>query len=314
MGTFIFDELTNTPTLLAPHRAKRPDQTQSVNTIASKGQDKAQIDKTQVFLKGNEAHTPPTVYQDADDWNVRVFQNKFPLVDDHEVIVHSPYPDKDMEDFGCEQNSRIIRAYLNRVSYYGSQDKEVLIFNNRGGKAGASITHPHSQIIALKGIPGIMEKEKSAALKYYNSNNRCYWCDEVKEEMADGSRIVYESPHFVLMVPKACRWSYELILVPKEHKPNFGFINEMEIGDFAKILRAALCGYNELFSRPDRNFWIHTSRYEPFHWHMGFLPHIKTLGGLELGAGIWVSDKASPEKAAEELRPVVSKAYDECTN
>ena len=78
-------------------------------------------------------------------------------------------------------------------------------------------------------------------------------------------------------------------------------MNEMEIGDFAIVLQAALRAYDELFDRPDRNFWIHTMRYEPYHWHVGFLPHIKVLGGLELGAGIWVSDKATPEDAARQL-------------
>ena len=93
-----------------------------------------------------------------------------------------------------------------------------------------------------------------------------------------------------------------MMLVPKEHKPNFLFINEREINDLAGILKNALVSYNKLFDRPDRNFWIHTTRYEPYHWHMGFIPHIKVFGGLELGAGIWVSDKATPEGAALELR------------
>jgi len=308
MSTFIFDELTGLPTILAPNRGKRPDQTGVVTSIKPA---EPAVDKALMFSKGYEQYTPPSVYQDADDWNVRVFKNKFPIVENHEIIVHSPTPDKDIEDLPSEQTSKIIHAYLNRTSFYGSQDKEVLIFNNRGGRAGASIMHPHSQIIALKGFPGTLEKEKESAIKYYNENNRCYWCDLVAMEKQDGRRVVFESNHFVLMVPQACRWSYELILIPKEHKPNFGFINEMEIGDFAKILKATLVGYNTLFSRPDRNFWIHTMRYEPYHWHVGFLPHIKTLGGLEMGAGIWVSDRATPEDAACEMGPIVKKSFEE---
>jgi UDPglucose--hexose-1-phosphate uridylyltransferase len=236
-----------------------------------------------------------------------VFKNKYPLVDDHEIIVHSPDPLKDIEDLSQDQNVRIIRAFLNRVSYYNSHDKEVMIFNNRGGKAGASITHPHSQIVALKGFPGIIEREKSEGLKYFNEHNSCFWCDKIKLELAQKSRVVYESSHFVLLVPQACRWSYEMLLIPKEHKPNFEFINEMEINDFAFILKAALLSYDNLFQRPDRNFWIHTMRYEPYHWHVGFIPQTKVLGGLELGAGIWVSDKATPEDAAGQL----AKAFSE---
>jgi UDPglucose--hexose-1-phosphate uridylyltransferase len=306
MGTFIFDPLTGEPTILATNRASRHDQTGAVNTIVVKPQStgvKKIADKNACFFcKGNEHLTPETLYQDSDDWNVRVFNNKFPLLPDHEIIVHSPDHNSDIEDFSRDQNVRVIRAYLNRVSYFGSQDKEVIIFNNKGGKAGASIIHPHSQIVAAKGFPGILEKEKESSLHYFNEKNSCYWCDEYKEALAKGERVVFESSHFVVFSPKACRWSYELVLVPKNHKPNFGFIDEIEINDLAHVLASTLKVYKKAFDNPDRNFWIHTTRYEPYHWHIGFIPHIKVFGALELGAGIWVSDKATPEDAAKELK------------
>lgn len=297
MGIFIFDPLTGEPTISAANRSKRYDQADAVTQIAGNELPKPPCK----FCKGNENLTPPTLYQDADDWSVRVFQNKYPLMPDHEVIVHSPQHDKDMEDFTHGQNVKILRAYLNRVSYFGTQDKEVIIFNNKGGRAGASIVHPHSQIVAAKGFPGILEKEKESALHYYNEKSSCYWCDEWREAVATKSRVVYESSHFVIFCPKASRWSYEIVLVPKNHKPNFGFIDDMEISDLAKVLPGALLTYKNCFANPDRNFWIHTVRYEPYHWHIGFIPHIKVFGALELGAGIWVSDKATPEDAGTEL-------------
>ena len=309
MGKFIFDPLTGVPTILATNRAKRPDQTGAVASI--KPSDKADPDiKQKLFCKGYEHLTPEAVYQDADDWNVRVFPNKFPLLDFHEIFVHSPDPVKDIEDFDCEQNVKLIRAYLSRVNHYASMENEVIIFNNRGGKAGASIAHPHSQLVAAKGFPGDVAAKKTAAMKYYNENHSCYWCDEMKNVLETKDRLVYESAHFVLYVPKACKWSYEMTLAAKEHKPNFEFISEVEIQDLAMVLKAALKTYDTLFDRPDRNFWIHTVRYEPFHWHMGFLPHIKVFGGLELGAGIWVSDKATPEDAAKELGEVFVASCD----
>lgn len=305
MGTFIFDELTGTPTILASNRAKRSDQTGAVGNKADKPDAHACF-----FCKGNESLTPEAVYQDADDWNVRAFANKFPIMENHEIFVHSPNHDLDISDLSHEQNVKIIRAFLNRTNYYTSQGKEVLIFNNRGGKAGASLLHPHSQLIALTGFPGILELEKQKAQRYMNENNNCYWCDMYKEETAFKSRLVYESKHFVLVVPEASRWSYEMILLPKEHKPNFEYINEIEINDFARILKSALYAYDKLFDKPDRNFWIHTQKYEPFHWHVGFIAHIKVLGGLELGAGIWVSDRATPQEAATKLSEYVKECYE----
>lgn len=307
MPDFIFDPLTGDPTILATKRSDRPDQTGAVSSIApDNGSKETPKKKVNPFAKGNESMTPPTMYKDVDDWNVRVFENKYPLLKDHEIIVHSPSPDEDIEDFDTEQITRIIRAYLNRTSHFNDQEKEVIIFNNRGGKAGASLPHPHSQIVAAKGFPGVLEKEKESALHYFNSHTSCFWCDEIEEELESGERVVIESPHFIVHVPKACRWSYELRLVPKRHTPHLRFIDEPEINDLACVLKQTLIAYNRAFDRPDRNFWIHTSRYEPYHWHIGFIPHIKVFGALELGCGIWVSDKATSEDAAAHLRKFIN--------
>lgn len=317
MGNFIFDELTGVPTILATGRAKRMDQTGAVNTVASdvtktskKGAHSRDKQNSCPFCKGSEHETTASIYQDADDWNVRVFLNKYPIVDYHEIIVHSPLHTMDIAEFSHEQNVRLVRAYLTRTNYHTSQNREVLIFNNRGGKAGASILHPHSQLIALPGFPGIIELEKQKALRYLNEHNSCYWCDMIKEEIALTDKLVFESKHFVLMVPEASRWSFEMILIPKAHRPNFEYIDEVEINDFARMLKAACYAYDKMFDRPDRNFWVHSQKYDPFHWHVGFIAHIKVLGGLELGAGIWVSDRASPKDAAGKLRKWVIESYE----
>jgi len=298
MNQFIFDELIGTPTILAANRAKRTDQTGAVNSAVAK---KTNEPAVCFFCKGNESTTPPTLYQDADDWNVRVFENAFPIVENHEVIVHSPYHDTDLPDLPTEQVVRYVRAILNRVNYHTSRGKEVLVINNRGGKAGASILHPHSQVFALAGFPGILELEKDEALRYYNEHNSCYWCDEIVKEVGEGKRVVLETAHFIVFVPKASRWSYETILIPKAHRSNIEYMADVEISDFAEVLKTVCKSYDILLDKPDRNFWIHTQKYAPYHWHMGFIPHTKVPGGLEFGAGIWVSDRATPEDAAKAL-------------
>lgn len=298
MTAFIFDPLTLEPTILATKRAKRPDATGAVKPSEKP---KAKVD---YFAKGNEHLTPPTLYQDQDDWNVRAFANKFPIFTHHELVVHSPSEDLDLEDLPTEQTVKVVRAYLNRVAFHNYHEREVIIFNNRGGKAGASIKHPHSQIVAARGFPGVIEDKKSAALRYFNETGRSYWADEIKKEVSYKERVIHESEHFLLYIPYACKWSYQMRLIPKVHRPNIAFIDEPEIQDFAHMLKGALIAYNDLFERPDRNFWIHTMRYEPFHWHVEFLPHIKVFGALEMGCGIWVSDKATSEAAACELKEV----------
>lgn len=304
----VLDQLTGIPTILAPNRRKRDFQ---IHKVEKNVGDVLEYDASCHFCKGNETMTPSTLYQDQADWNVRVFENKFKLLDIHEVVVHSPHHLNDIEDFPIEQTHRILRAYQNRASFHNSNGNDVFIFNNRGAHAGASIKHPHSQLVALECFPGILEKEKISAEEYFKKNKSCYWCDLLKSELMINARtrVVYETSHFVAIVPVASRWSYELMIVPKSHKPSFSFATDEELSDLALMLKLTLTSYNTLFDKPDRNFWIHTLREKLYHWHIGLIPQIKELGGVELGAGIWASDKATPEEAAAALRGEIEKAH-----
>lgn len=306
---FVYDALTNSPTLLVPARSKRKDETGAVS-----GKPSVSSNNICVFCKGQEHLTPPTLYEDAPDWNVRVFKNKFALVEDHEVVVHSPFDDKDFQNLPVEHGVKIIQAYISRIKHHNAQNKDVFLFNNKGAKAGASIKHPHTQLVALEIFPGTLQKERESVELYHSAHNSCYWCDLIKletEEQTDKQRVIHESPYFVTLVPIASRWSFEMLLVPKVHKNNFADLSEAEITDLALVLKSAISAYDRLFGDPDRNFWVHTLRFEKFHWHLGLIPQIKTLGGMELGAGIWVSDKATPEDAAALLREPMNQVYNE---
>ena len=307
MGKFIFDDLTGIPTILAVERSARPDVTGTEKRKGEKPADKKKA--VDFFAKGNENLTPAAVYQDQDDWNIRVFPNKYPLMDHHEIIIHSPQPKKDLEDLPLEQTVRYIRAILSRVDFYTSQGLEVFVFNNRGAKAGASLPHPHSQLVADPGFGGFLETEKDGALHYYNTNNSCYWCDAIRAEKERGARVVFESDYYILLAPKASRWGYETKLYPKKHTPNISLIDEHEIVDLAKVLRATLKSYDELLDNPERNYWINTQRYEPYHWHITFMPRLNVLAGIELGTGIWVNSRIAPEDVPSALGALIWQTY-----
>ena len=309
MPSIIFDDLTGIPTILAANRAARPDQTGVVGGSKAENKEKDKPKKIDFFSKGNESLTPAAVYLDQEDWNVRVFPNKFPVMEHHEIIVHSPHKTKDLEDLSVAHNVKYIRALLNRVGHYTQQEKEVFIFNNRGAKAGASLPHPHSQLVANKGMPGLLEAEKDSALHYFNSHNSCYWCDMIRDEKQLYTRIVFETDYYILLAPKASRWGYETKLYPKKHTPNISLISEEEIQDLGKVLRATLLSYDVVLDGPERNFWVHTQRYEPFHWFFTFMPRIAVLAGLEIGAGIWINGKKAPEDAAAELGARITVEY-----
>ena len=56
----------------------------------------------------------------------------------------------------------------------------VLIFKNHGEGAGASIEHPHSQLIALPIVPRRVREEVDNCWHYYDEKERCIFCDIIR--------------------------------------------------------------------------------------------------------------------------------------
>ena len=134
--------------IISPSRVLRPEQ--GIKSIA----DKPEKYPACPFCSGNEAMTPPEVYRigsgekDKGGWSVRVVPNKFPITDTHEVIIHSPDCEKDVDVLPLEQVIKVMTAYRDRYRAHEA-DGQVLIFCNHGFSAGASLKHPHSQLVVV---------------------------------------------------------------------------------------------------------------------------------------------------------------------
>ena len=111
------------------------------------------------FCPGNEIDTPPEVYRIGDGeankpgWKIRVIPNLFPITDVHEVVIHSPDHNKNIEDLSHPEVEEILKTYINRFNFLKTKGK-VFIFCNQSLSSGASLIHPHSQITVVpNGIP-----------------------------------------------------------------------------------------------------------------------------------------------------------------
>ncbi len=314
MSKFRQNPITKEWTIIATERKRRP--------IAVGPQSASSAVERCPFCPGNEDLTGPDVYQ-LD--GVRVIPNKYPITDFHEVIIHSPDHEKDIDELPLEQVELILRTYQDRYNFYKNKRPDFYIhfYNNAGKEAGASLKHPHSQLVVFNCIPEEVLEEIEGAKDFFERKHRCPYCDLLNKEISSKERIVLESEFFVVLTPFESAWPYEITLFPKEHQPDFGEISDGEVGDLASALKKTLQAYNKVLSKPDRNFWIHSLpvRNQPpalrsrlsalgsplsvanyYHWHLDLIPRIKTLGGLELGAGIMVDDRVGPEEAAKELR------------
>ncbi len=291
------------------------------------------------FCYGNEDKTPPEVEAIRDPktqpntpgWQVRVVPNKFPAlqiegdidrrglgiydmsggIGAHEVIIQSPYHNKEIPDLLDEEVEGIIRTCCVRAEDLkrDKRFKYILLFKNYGPSAGASLAHPHIQLIALPMIPKNPAEEIEGALEYFEFRERCLFCDMLRQEMQDKIRVVAENKYFIAFCPFASRFTFEVWVLPKIHHSFYCAISPAEIADLAKMLKDVLLRLRLVLSDPAYNFIIHTSPINHdgdlahYHWHIEIMPKLTRVAGFEWGTGFYIVS-TPPELAAKYLREV----------
>lgn len=283
MAKFVPDVKTQRWIVIAPSRVDRPDEYKAGETAK----------KACPFCAGNEFMTPPEVYRvgkegeaDKPGWQVRVVPNKFPITDIHEVIIHSPFHDKDVADFDLPQVVKILTVYRTRFQFHLS-DGQVMIFSNHGEHAGASLDHPHSQLVVLP------RQINLDAL--------------VREPVMN---VVDDNHFFYSYCPDFSQWPYEVWIAPKVESDTFAQINDDEVKDLARILQNNLKRLRVLYDRPATkkihalasfayNYYIHHGK----NWFIRIIPRLVHRAGFELGTGLSVN-VVDPTVAARELKEI----------
>jgi UDPglucose--hexose-1-phosphate uridylyltransferase len=159
------DPLTGTPVILAPGRASRPD------THRGDAQNNAPRAAAVncPFGTGNEHLTPPEVFRtgtgapDTPGWRARVVPNLYPIVGGelpgaHEVVILSPDHDAPLGQLSDAQATEVFGILRDRASHHLAAGLvHAQPFVNYGRAAGASIEHPHAQLVALGFVPPAVE-------------------------------------------------------------------------------------------------------------------------------------------------------------
>ena len=180
------------------------------------------------------------------------------------------------------------------------------MFKNYGESAGTSVEHAHSQIIALPMIPKYVAEKIEGANAYYDQNQRCVFCDIIKQEHQDQKRILTENDDFIAFCPFVPRYAFEFWIMPKRHDSRFAAINDNTRQLLAAILKEVLLRLKICLSDPSYNFYLHNAPVnsgdqKAFHWHIEIVPKLTRTTGFELGTGFYVV-RTSPEAAAGYLR------------
>lgn len=327
------DPVNNRWVIIATERAKRP----SDFAKAVKEEEKKST-KSCPFCEGNESMTPPEILSyrkqgtlpNTPDWWVRVVPNKFPALQvegglekkgmgmfdlisgtgAHEVIIETPKHVLNFESLEISQVKETIWAYRDRSIDLNRDPRfeYILIFKNHGVKAGASLEHPHSQLIATPIVPSNVREEMDGALQYFKYKDRCIFCDMIREEQNSQERIIMENNEFIAIAPYASRFPFECWILPKTHDSTFPDITRHEVMALAEVLGSILKRVDKTLNNPPFNYMLHTApcKVDPgqlkhFHWHIELTPRLTDIAGFEWGSGFFINP-TPPEEAARYLR------------
>jgi UDPglucose--hexose-1-phosphate uridylyltransferase len=290
------------------------------------------------FCPGHEAMTPPEVlaYRPAGGapntpgWDLRVVPNKYPAlqvegtvdregdgmfdrlsgIGAHEVVIETPDHQRPLARQSETEIGRLLWACRERMLDLKRDFrlKSILVFKNHGAAAGATLEHPHAQLIALPIVPDFVRDEIDGARRHFADKERCIFCDIIGQERRDERRVVQENAEAIAIAPYAPRFAFETWLLPRRHGARFEEAPKQEYEGMARLLKAVLQRMDRALESPPFNLVLHTAPFADavdavYHWHLEIMPKLTRVAGFEWGTGFAINP-TPPEEAARVLRGV----------
>lgn len=305
------DKITDDLIIFAADRMKRP--------LDKSSHQIEEQEETEVysewcpFCRGNEKYTTDPIYEIRrdSDWFVRSVYNKFPIIDEsstqifgkHEVMVDTYRHNGSFYDMTEEEFEDMFIMYKNRYKSLIQEEKVeyVNIFKNFLRKAGASLMHPHSQIMSMSLVPPEVQNELNIGLKYYKENARSLYSDIIKEELEHKSRVIYNGSSFIVIVPYATKYSGEIRVIFKDGV-KFENLMDADLKEISTTFNKLFKNIYEINGYMPFNLCFHThpkniDSMDYYNSHIHIIPRRFNFGGFELGADVHVSSIDAEELA-----------------
>jgi UDPglucose--hexose-1-phosphate uridylyltransferase len=281
------------------------------------------------FCPGNEEATPPALetYGSSGQWLVRVVPNLYPAFSGrealavrnlgpvftqapahgiHEVLVLTPEHEASWADLEEDQVGLVMAALRDRIEEHstaaGVRYSQAIV--NHGREAGASIAHPHAQLLGIPFVPRELADEEAGFARFVGG---CVLCTTLEAEVEAGHRTVLEEDSAVVVAPFWSGTPYEMLVIPRAHE---GHLDQAKPNDLYSVgwsLKIMLERLRGLLGDIAYNLVFHTSPHRHdtmFHWHVHVFPKLTTKAGFEQGTGVLINI-VPPETAAAELRRAV---------
>ncbi|KAL0397454.1 UNVERIFIED_CONTAM: ADP-glucose phosphorylase [Sesamum calycinum] len=283
--------------IFSPARARRPSDFKSKSDPNPNSKNQTEC----AFCAGHEHECAPEIFrfppESTSDWKIRLSRTSTLL----SAASWTPRIANPLEI------AEVLLAYKKRIDQLRAFDsiKYVQVFKNHGASAGASMSHSHSQIMALPVVPPTASARILSMKEDFAHTGKCGLCQVKQDDL-----LIDESSHFISVVPFAATFPFEIWIVPRDHSSHFHELDNDKALDLGGLLKLMLVKMSLQLNNPPYNFMIHTSPLQIdstelpcTHWFIQIVPQLSGVGGFELGTGCYINP-VFPEDAAKVLREV----------
>ena len=320
MSQLRLNPLTGRWVTVAVERAARPGE-----LISRQLPVESDPDRLCPFCPGNEEATPPALetYGPTGAWQVRVVPNLFPAFEGneplrvqnlgpvwtqasasgvHKVLVFTPEHTGSWADLDDKQAGLAMAAIRDRMEDHARRStvRYTQAIVNAGREAGASLEHPHGQLLGIPFVPGEIAEEEAGFRRYEGS---CLLCTTLEAEVQTGHRVVLEDERVIVICPFWSGAPYEMLVIPRTHEVHLENTSPADVVAVGRAIRDALVRLRTHVGDAAYNLVFHTAPHHhegPFHWHVHIVPRLTSLAGFEQGTGVMINIVA-PELAARHL-------------
>jgi UDPglucose--hexose-1-phosphate uridylyltransferase len=275
---------------------------------------------------------PSAVQWASDDWSLRVVPNKYPAVESfgalprhsletglfqrrpirggHEVIIESRQHVQSITELDLAEIQLIFKAYRDRLRYWRSVPGVAYIstFKNVGGKAGASLRHTHSQLIATDRMPAAVASMLKRIARHRAATGCCLQCDLIRAELKAQQRVVWRDDSLIAFCPFASSLPMSVRITTLDHHACYEDLDEPTIEAVSRMAVRVVSWLESLRPGSAYNYCLHTrppgaveKPDSSFHWSLDVFPRLTQVAGFEWSSQCMINP-ILPEDAAAQYR------------
>lgn len=221
----------------------------------------------------------------------------------HEVLVLTPDHESSFADLDDAQITLIMAALRDRIAAHATEPNvrysQAIV--NYGREAGASLHHPHGQLLGIPFVPGEVADEEAGFRRF---GATCALCSLVAAELDADYRVVHDDDAALTVCPFWSGVPYEMLVIPKTHHGHLIDADDATLTGVGIAIRDALASMRSRAGDLAYNLVFHTLPHQHdslYHWHVHIVPRVASVVGFEQGTGVLINIVA-PEAAADLLR------------